>query len=325
MILPRVSSGALPLDLGTSSYAYIERPNPAIVSLLSKHVLAFKTHARVLDVGCGCGANARAFHERSPAVSVVGVEPNPRAAELARLACDEVFHGTMEEWRAAATRPAPFDALVLSDVLEHIVDPIGFIRSLQALEPVRDALWIVSVPNYAVWYNRVATVLGLQEYRWSGLWDRTHLRFFTRRTAQQLLEYCGLSIIDEACTPSVVQSAAPTLRKWFEGELQRGEHLAMYGIARLQALSRLGRTVRIAGLPNLARASRLSTRLRRPTRKSGRTPKSCQTQRAPSRPAGNVKPDMARDVPRDGCLPGPPTANERITSPSAYRQKLPIR
>jgi SAM-dependent methyltransferase len=227
MIVPRVSSGALPLDLGTSSYTYVERPNPAIVSLLSKHVLAFKTHARVLDVGCGCGANARAFHERSPAVSVVGVEPNPRAAELARLACDEVFQGTMEQWRAAGTSPAPFDALVLSDVLEHMVDPIAFIRSLQALEPVRDALWIVSVPNYAVWYNRIATVFGLQEYRWSGLWDRTHLRFFTRRTSQQLLEYCGLSIIDEACTPSVVQSAAPALRKWFEREVQRGEHLAM--------------------------------------------------------------------------------------------------
>jgi len=112
-------------------------------------------------------------------------------------------------------------------VLEHVADPIPFVRSIAALPSLKDALWIVSVPNYAVWYNRIGTLLGMQHYAWSGLWDRTHLRFYTRRTVRELLEYCGLAIVDEACTPSLVQSGAPVLRKIFERDVQRGDHLAL--------------------------------------------------------------------------------------------------
>ncbi len=220
------SRKAFPLDLGRTSYSYIERPNPSIQSLLARHVVARNPEASILDVGCGCGANAAAVRKRSPHVSVLGVEPNERAAELAKRACTEVYNGTLDDW-ARAGKDVTFDAVVLSDVLEHIADPIAFVRSIAAVPAVRKATWIVSVPNYAVWYNRIRTLLGVQDYAWSGLWDRTHLRFYTRKTARSLLEYCGLSIVDEACTPSLVQSAAPVLRRLFERDVEQGDHLAL--------------------------------------------------------------------------------------------------
>jgi O-antigen biosynthesis protein len=222
-----MSARAYPLDLASTGYSYVERSNPAIQSLCAKHVFASRPDARVLDVGCGCGANALALREQCPGVRVVGVEPGARASELARRACVEVFHGTLDQWARDAGDEAPFDAVVLSDVLEHVADPIPFVRSIAAVPAVRGAVWIVSVPNYAVWYNRVSTLLGVQHYAWSGLWDRTHLRFFTRRSARELLEYCGLVISDEACTPSLVQSGAPVLRKLFERDVERGDHLAL--------------------------------------------------------------------------------------------------
>jgi SAM-dependent methyltransferase len=218
---------AFPLDLARTSYSYVERPNPAIQSLLARHVTAMRGDALILDIGCGCGANARALKDRSPGVRVVGVEPNLRAVELARSACDEVFAGTSDEWARAAGDAAPFDALLLSDVLEHVADPIGFIRGIATIPALKGALWVISVPNYAVWYNRVRTMLGVHGYSWSGLWDRTHLRFYTRRTARELLEYCGLAIVDTACSPSLVQSTAPVLRKVFERDVERGDHLAL--------------------------------------------------------------------------------------------------
>jgi SAM-dependent methyltransferase len=220
------AGGAFPLDLARTSYSYIERPNPSIQQLLQKHVLSSKGDARILDVGCGCGANAAALRRRSPGAHVTGIEPNARAAELAARACTEVFHGTLDDWARSAGE-ASFDAVVLSDVLEHIADPIAFVRSLAALPAVRRALWVVSVPNYAVWYNRMKTLFGVQDYAWSGLWDRTHLRFYTRRSARGLLEYCGLAVVDEACTPSIVQSTAPVLRRLFERDVQQGDHLAL--------------------------------------------------------------------------------------------------
>jgi trans-aconitate methyltransferase len=222
-----MSTKAFPLDLAQTSYSYVERANPAIQQLLAKHTFSLRPDARVLDVGCGCGANAQAMRERSPGAWVLGVEPNARAAELARGLCSDVFHGTTDDWRDAKRQDAPFDAVVLSDVLEHVPDPIAFLRDLTAIHVLKGALWVVSVPNYAVWYNRIATVLGRQRYAWSGLWDRTHLRFYTRRTVKELLEYCGMEIVDRACTPSLVQSAAPFLRKGFERDVQQGDHLAL--------------------------------------------------------------------------------------------------
>jgi hypothetical protein len=222
-----MSTKAFPLDLSETSYSYIERPNPAIQSLLAKHTTSKRSDARVLDVGCGCGANAQAIRERSRGTWVLGIEPNARAAELARGLCNDVFHGTLDDWRRAGRMEAPFDAVVLSDVLEHVSDPIAFLRDMLTMSVLQDALWVISVPNYAVWYNRISTLLGRQHYGWSGLWDRTHLRFYTRRSVRELLEYCGLGVVDQACTPSLVQSAAPLLRKVFDRDVRQGDHLAL--------------------------------------------------------------------------------------------------
>jgi 2-polyprenyl-3-methyl-5-hydroxy-6-metoxy-1,4-benzoquinol methylase len=216
----------LPLDLEQTAYSYIERPNRVIISLLEKHVLAERPQARVLDVGCGCGANARAVHEIAPGAVITGIEPNARAAALAREACNEVHQGELASWLATRDKPE-FDAVILSDVLEHIADPISFLRSLVALPETRHAVWIISVPNYAVWYNRASTLLGRFEYAWSGLYDRTHLRFYTRSSIQKLLRHSGLEVVSDRCTPSIVQSAAPMLRTFFQKDVESGNHLAL--------------------------------------------------------------------------------------------------
>jgi len=215
-----------PLDYRATGYAYIERPNSVLIDLLQAHVLRRQPNARILDVGCGAGANARRIAELSPQACVFGIEPDAGAAELARAACHEVFEGTFEAW--LQTSPATrFDAVLLSDVLEHTVDPVAFLRSLSAAPSLRNASLIVSVPNYGVWYNRLRTLAGRFEYSWSGLYDRTHLRFFTRASVQRLLDYAGFELLAETCTPSVVQSAAPVLRRFFEQDVAQGNHLAL--------------------------------------------------------------------------------------------------
>jgi SAM-dependent methyltransferase len=221
---PRAES--FPLDLGRSAYSYVERANPAIQAVYAEHVASENSAPRILDVGCGCGANDREFKRRTPQAHITGVEPNPRAAELAGATCDVVFRGMLEDW-LARDPGAPFDAVVLSDVLEHIADPVAFLRRLSSAPAVRDSKWIVSVPNYGVWYNRLRTLLGVQGYAWSGLWDRTHLRFFTRDSIRELLAHCGFELLADTCSPSLVQSAAPLLRKSFERHVREGEHLAL--------------------------------------------------------------------------------------------------
>ena len=213
-----------PLDLERTGYAYLERHNTAILGLLTKHLAL--SAPRILDLGCGAGANARAIRATWADARITGVEPDVHACKLAREVCSEVFQGTGDQWLASNPK-GPYDAVILSDVLEHLADPVGVLRSLMSAGPLKGALWIISVPNYAVWYNRIRTLAGLFEYAWSGLYDRTHLRFFTSASLGKLLDYVGFNVVDEDCTPSIVQSAAPLLRRLFDDDLARGQHLAL--------------------------------------------------------------------------------------------------
>lgn len=217
---------AFPLDLQRSGYSYVERHNSTLVGLLEEHVLRHRPEGRVLDVGCGAGANARALRARFPGVYIEGVEPNPTAAAAAKEVMDAVWCGTSEDWRKQVSSE-PFDAIILSDVLEHMADPVAFLESLAAVPALRHSTWIISVPNYGVWYNRVKTLLGQFDYAWSGLYDRTHLRFFTKTSLRSLLGYVGFAVVGEGSTPSLVQSLAPVLRRAFDGDVARGEHLTL--------------------------------------------------------------------------------------------------
>jgi SAM-dependent methyltransferase len=218
---------AFPLDVQETGYSYLERPNVVLTSLLDKHVLKAKPEARVLDIGCGCGANASEIRRLAPHAHLVGIEPSAPAAKIARdQGFDEVHETYALDW-LRASNAAPFDAVVLSDVLEHIADPVAMLRELSRAEALRDATWVISVPNYAVWYNRVRTLLGRFSYQWSGLFDRTHLRFFTRKSVHELFEYLGFKVIEDRATPALAQSAAPLLRRMFESDLAEGNHLAL--------------------------------------------------------------------------------------------------
>jgi trans-aconitate methyltransferase len=216
-----------PLDLERTGYSYVERPNAALVGLLERHVLRCLAAPWIVDVGCGCGANAREVRRRKPGAYLLGIEPNPQAAALAAQSCDAVHVGELASWLEQAPPDARFDAVVLSDVVEHVADPVSFLRGLGAAPALRQAIFIVSVPNYAVWYNRLRTMAGRFDYRWSGLYDRTHLRFYTRRSVRELLAYCGFELLDDRCSPSLVQSTAPLLRRFFERDVRAGNHLAL--------------------------------------------------------------------------------------------------
>jgi hypothetical protein len=55
---------------------------------------------------------------------------------------------------------------------------------------------IVSVPNVANVTVRLALLLGRFTYTERGILDRTHLRFFTRRTARRFLEENGCDVLE---------------------------------------------------------------------------------------------------------------------------------
>jgi SAM-dependent methyltransferase len=142
-------------------------------------------------VGSHTGYFSRVLRDHG--CEVIGVEINAEAAARASAAGFDVRVGSVEDEALLADLPRDFDALLLMDVLEHLVDPWTTLSRLRAhLHPGGETL--VSLPNVACWTMRRALLAGRWEYTRDGLLDRTHLRFFTFPTAQALIRDAGFTL-----------------------------------------------------------------------------------------------------------------------------------
>jgi len=166
---------------------YFSDAKPAFLELIDPRGL------RVLDLGCGGGHNG-ALLKRAGAREVVGVELDAGAAAQARKRLDAVVQGDLAHLDLAQLGDEPFDAILASDVLEHLADPEAVLaRALTHLRP--GGAVVVSLPNVA----HVVVFANLLMKRWprrnSGIFDRTHLRFFAKRDMVRLLEGAGLHVL----------------------------------------------------------------------------------------------------------------------------------
>jgi methionine biosynthesis protein MetW len=170
--------------------------------------------ARVLDVGCATGYLAAELARRG--CEVVGVEADAAAAAVAHGPCASVIQGDLEEegTRAALAAEPAFAAIVCGDVLEHLREPGAALAFLATLLSPGGRL-VASVPNVAHWTARRALLRGRFPYAEHGLFDRTHLRFFTRASARELVEQAGLRVVHErfAPAPLPLQAHIPALRR----------------------------------------------------------------------------------------------------------------
>jgi len=143
--------------------------------------------ARVLDVGCGSGALGAFLRQHKQCVCD-GITMNPAEAELAAPFYRRVHVLDLESSELAQLLGAQqYDAIVCADVLEHLRQPEAVLAVLRQHLAAPQGRLLVSVPN-AAYSGLVAELLqGEFRYRDEGLLDRTHLRFFTRRSFTRFL------------------------------------------------------------------------------------------------------------------------------------------
>lgn len=160
-------------------------------------IAAVPEGARVLDIGCATGYVAEQLGRRG--CQVIGLEPDPDAAQAARAHCVEVVVGDVEQPATRAELPTGRDVVLFADVLEHLREPLDTLRfAATLLDP--GGRVIVSVPNIGHWTARRALLRGRFPYADHGLFDRTHLRFFTRSSAHALARDAGYEVTDERFT-----------------------------------------------------------------------------------------------------------------------------
>lgn len=163
---------------------------------------------KVLDLGTGRGELGRRI--RSHCRLLVGIEKESVAAEIARPFYDELIVGSVTEagisWRES------FDLIILGDILEHLAEPENYLKIIRSYLNDKGCL-LVSVPNVANITVRLGLLFGRFNYQPKGILDRTHLRFYTLKTARKEIEQAGFSILRVRATSMPLELALPWLTR----------------------------------------------------------------------------------------------------------------
>lgn len=138
--------------------------------------------SNALDIGCGSGkilARLRAEGHR-----VVGVDPDPVARDVAHSRGLHVLAGTAEALPDAISSEQ-YDAIFMTHVLEHTVDPIQAIHNAIALLKPNGKLIIETPNNAAIGFEQAGAA-----WRWLDI--PRHLNFFTPQSLRAMCELVGL-------------------------------------------------------------------------------------------------------------------------------------
>jgi SAM-dependent methyltransferase/glycosyltransferase involved in cell wall biosynthesis len=221
-------------------------PYPDILNpeLIDRIPLSART---VLDVGCGAGALGAEYKRRNPRARYLGIELDPDAARLAATRLDEVACIDVE------AEPLPFggtlfDCILYGDVLEHLRDPWA-VLAVQARQLSPDGVVVICMPNAEHWSFVERLLRGTWTYEPQGLFDATHLRWFTPETTRQALARAGLvpcdvaaRVFDRAMAERFANAMAPALKALGidpQGYLTRSAPLQHVWRARRRAPERL--------------------------------------------------------------------------------------
>jgi SAM-dependent methyltransferase len=202
-------------DLAANYYAF-EDLNHTVVDVLGRLRPSLPDSAALLDIGCGRGQLASAARDLS--YRVTGIESHPAALAVAQDRVDKLLPIDLTDQNSigAALDGQNFDII-------HSTDKGSDVCSKTS------AKIVVSLPNIACWDRRLALLFGHFDYVDSGIMDRTHLRFFTFRTAQALLREAGLTICSVKHAPGITRAFLPFIKQFFfkssTGPLDPGEIL----------------------------------------------------------------------------------------------------
>lgn len=160
-------------------------------------------HARsILDLGCSDGSLGQALKGLCPGCEVMGVEFSESLAERAAEKLDAVVVADLNQGTAslAAFSGRRFDCVIAADVLEHLVNPEALLRELRPLV-AEEGVLVVSLPNIRH-HSALHSIFirGTFPRRSRGIFDDTHLRWFTLQDIKQMLDATGYAVERVTCT-----------------------------------------------------------------------------------------------------------------------------
>lgn len=167
----------------TYSQPYLE---PLVISLLKQHRCS-----SVLDLGCGNGVMVKCLREAG--LDAVGCEPNENGCEIARrnAAGAKIYRLGVED-DPGTIQEGPFDAVISTEVIEHLYDPAKLF--LFARSVLKDGgHLLVSTPYHGYWKNLVLSITGKWDFHHHPAILGGHIKFWSRQTLTEAFKSAGFS------------------------------------------------------------------------------------------------------------------------------------
>lgn len=217
----RVAARTPTAALALSPYELKRSPYSSHARLL-RSLPAEGNGRRVLDLGCAGGYLASILAARG--FEVVGVD-HPGAVggvpTFTFVAAD--LDGGLP------ALDGRFDFIVLADLLEHLRHPLDFLREVRPLLAPGGAV-LASLPNSGHLYFRMVVLAGRFPAHDRGLFDRTHLHYFTWDSWRELFARANFALAGVEPTAVPVGLAFPRLAG---GAVGRFAEWLSYALARM--------------------------------------------------------------------------------------------
>lgn len=156
------------------------------------------TNLNILDVGCATGVNGRYLIDNKIAKKVVGIELDDFMADKAAVNYTDVFVGDLNSSsfiNNVLTQSDKFDFIIFGDVLEHLIQPLDVLKAFKTLLKEEGRI-IISVPNVAHLELFIQVFIkGTWPKNERGIFDKTHLSWFTKKDIHSLIKNAGLQTL----------------------------------------------------------------------------------------------------------------------------------
>jgi 2-polyprenyl-3-methyl-5-hydroxy-6-metoxy-1,4-benzoquinol methylase len=150
---------------------------------------------RVMDLGCGNGALCATLS--ASGYEVVGVEYDAKGVELSKENYPAIpFYrfGVQDDPQELLRQEKPFDAVVSTEVIEHLFSPHLLPGFAAAVLPA-DGYLIISTPYHGYLKNLALSLFGAWDFHHTALWHGGHIKFWSRRSLTTLLTQNGFEVV----------------------------------------------------------------------------------------------------------------------------------
>lgn len=172
----------------------------------------------VLDIGCNNGYLGKFINHGN---IFYGLDNSKESVSKAKTKYQKAINYDLNSVKKLPWN-IKFDIIIFADVLEHLIDPEKTLKFFINHYLKRGGEIIISLPNIANWEIRLNLILGRFEYRDCGILDKTHLHFYTFKSAGEMAISLGLKINKEIGTSLFfggVIKTFPVLKKILSTEI----------------------------------------------------------------------------------------------------------